>query len=156
MLIPNLFDFLLNKIIYKWKNRKNLKLGKEWISDRDLIESLRKIQPHEFEEYIANLFLKLGYSTKVVGQSHDGGFDVLAVKDGVEHYIQCKRYKEVVGEPDLRDFYGALAGRLVRGEGYFVTTSRFTLEAKKFAADKPIELVDEFRLIELIRLAEKE
>lgn len=153
-LLPRLIDFIfyfLRNVVSRLKNRKKLKLGKEWVSDRELIEKLRKMQPYEFEEYIAILFSKLGYSAKVVGHSHDGGFDVLAIKNGIEHYIQCKRYKEVVGEPYIRDFYGALAGKLVRGEGYFITTSRFTLEAKKFATGKPIELIDEFRLVELIK-----
>ena len=43
---------------------------------------------------------------------------------------------------DVRNFYGALADHLTNGKGYFITTNKFTLEAEKFADDKPIELID--------------
>jgi len=56
----------------------------------------------------------------------------------------------------VRDFYGALADHLANGKGYFITTNKFTLEAERFAEDKPIELIDGFKLIKYIRLAEKE
>ena len=56
----------------------------------------------------------------------------------------------------VRDFYGALADHLANGQGYFITTNKFTLEARKFAEDKPIELVDGFELIRYIRMVKKD
>ncbi len=53
----------------------------------------------------------------------------MAVKDGVKHYIQCKKFiKSVVKVSDVRDFYGALVDHLANGKGYLVTTNKFTNE----------------------------
>ena len=115
------------------------------------------MHPTEFEEYIADLFSRLGYKTQAVGGSHDRGIDVIAERDGIKHYIQCKKFIiQTVTLGAVRDFYGALTDHLANGKGYFITTNKFTLEAEKFAEDKPIELIDGQRLIEYIRLVEKE
>lgn len=115
------------------------------------------MKPSEFEDYIADLFLRLGYKSQSVGQSHDGGIDVIAEKEGVKNYIQCKKFiTSEVTVGDVRDFYGALADHLINGKGYFITTNKFTLEAEKFAEDKPIELIDGYKLIRYIRMAKKD
>ena len=82
---------------------------------------------------------------------------MIAEKEGIAHYIQCKKYfsKHEVGSPEVRNFYGAVADHLVKGKGYFITTNKFTLEAEQFAQDKPIELIDSHRLVDYIHLAEK-
>lgn len=118
---------------------------------------LRYLKPAEFEDYIASLFSKLGYKTSVVGGSHDGGIDVVAEKDGIKHYIQCKKYFNAhqVSVGNVRDFYGAIADHLANGKGYFITTSKFTLEAEQFAEDKPIELIDGFQLLQYIASIKK-
>lgn len=126
-----------------------------WRTDRELLYWLRGLKPWEFEKYIADLFNKLGYKTTVTGGGYDRGVDVVAEKDGFKHYIQCKKYiTSTVGVNELRDFYGAIADHLAQAKGYFITTNKFTLEAEKFAEDKPIELIDGYRLIKYIRLAE--
>jgi len=147
---------LLPAIIRKRKNSKKLKAGQVWRSDRDLIYWLRGINPTEFEHYIAELFSALGFSTETVGGSYDGGVDVIAEKDGVKHYIQCKKFiTQQVSVGAVRDFYGAIADHLAKGKGYFITTNKFTLEAEQFAQDKPIELIDSFKLVRYIRSVEK-
>ncbi len=147
---------LLPAIIRKRKNSKKLKAGQVWRSDRDLIYWLRGMNPTEFEHYIAELFSALGFSTETVGGSYDGGVDVIAEKDGVKHYIQCKKFiTQQVSVGAVRDFYGAIADHLAKGKGYFITTNKFTLEAEQFAQDKPIELIDSFKLVRYIRSVEK-
>jgi len=120
------------------------------------LQKLRKMHPNEFEEYIADLFSKLGYRTETAGGPYDRGVDVVAEKDGIKYYIQCKKFiTQQVGVHDVRDFYGALADHLAQGKGYFITTNIFTLEAEKFAEGKPIELIDGNTLIKYIRMAEE-
>ncbi|MDD5738741.1 MAG: restriction endonuclease [Candidatus Pacebacteria bacterium] len=157
LILIRVIPWLVSAKIRRMKNAKRFKAGEAWRSDRDLIYWLRGMSPTEFEEYIADLFSKLGYKTKVTGGSHDGGVDVIAEKDGIAHYIQCKKYfsKHEVGSPEVRNFYGAIADHLAKGKGYFITTNKFTLEAEQFAQDKPIELIDSHRLVDYIHLAEK-
>lgn len=152
-----LFDWF-DLEIDKWRIRKKFKQGERWRSDREMIDQLFKMTPGGFEDYIAGLFDKLGYKTTVIGGPNDGGIDVIAEKKGIKHYIQCKKYfaAHEVGVGALRDFYGAIADRLADGKGFFVTTSKFTLEAERFAEDKPIELIDGQKLVQYVRLAEKQ
>lgn len=128
-----------------------------WHSDTELLEKLRAMHPNQFEDYITDMYSRLGYDAEQVGGAYDGGIDVIATKDGIKHYIQCKKYiTSKVGVSETRDFYGAMAGKLANGKGIFITTNVFSTEAEKFAEDKPIELIDGSDLIKLIRLAKKE
>lgn len=129
----------------------------KWFLGKKKVQELQELTPSQFENYIEELFRSLGYKTKTVGGRSDGGVDVEAEKDGVVHYIQCKKFitsKVSVGA--VRDFYGAIADRVDGGKGYFITTNIFTLGAEKFASDKPIELVDKFKLMEYMKMANVE
>ncbi len=155
LLIKILFEVIIPDKIAEWKRRKNINNDKKWRSDRELLQLIRGMTPNEFEQYTADLFFQLGYNTNTVGRSHDGGIDVTAEKNGIVNYIQCKKFiTSQVPVGAVRDFYGALADRLANGKGYFITTNKFTLEAEKFAEDKPIELIDGFKLIEYVKMAQ--
>lgn len=128
-----------------------------WHSGKSLITQLQKMHPTEFEEYIEDLYTRLGYNAEAVGKSHDGGIDVIISKGGASHYVQCKKFiTSKVGVGDMRDFYGAMAGKLTDSKGIFITTNIFTTEAERFAEDKPIELIDGDKLLKLIKLAKKD
>ena len=156
IIIRLLFDKILPDLIKSYRVRKKFAVGKKWHTDRGLLEWLRGLKPWEFEKYVADLFTKLGYKTIVTGGGYDRGVDVIAEKDGLKHYIQCKKYiTSVVGVNELREFYGAIADHLAQAKGYFITTNKFTLEAEKFAENKPIELIDGYKLVKYIRMSEK-
>ncbi|MFA4942784.1 MAG: restriction endonuclease [Patescibacteria group bacterium] len=147
----------ISALINRRQDDKKYSTIEEIHSDRNLLNSLRNLKPSDFENYIAYLFNKLGFSTELVGGSYDGGVDVIAVKDNIKYYIQCKKFiTSQVSVGDVRNFYGALVDHLANGKGYFITTNKFTLEAERFAEDKPIELIDGYRLIEYIRLSKSE
>ncbi len=156
-LLKVMFEIVLPDLLAGWANNHKFKEGEKWRSDRELLQWLRKMKPSEFEIYIAELLKRLGYSTWAVGKSHDGGIDVEIEKDGVKSYIQCKKYvSSSVSVGEVRDFYGAIADKLAQGKAYFITTNKFTLEAERFAADKPIELIDGQSLIKYVKMAYKD
>lgn len=127
-----------------------------WLTDRDLLYWLKGLKPWEFEEYIAQLYSKLGYKTERVGGGYDGGVDVMAEKNGIKYYIQCKKYiTSTVGVKEIREFYGVLVDHTAQGKGIFITTNIFSSEAEYFSKDKPIELIDGQKLVRLIRQLEK-
>ena len=143
-------------LLYKrWQLHRKFKQGEQRRSDQEILQWLRGLKPAEFERYIAHLFAKLGYTTRVTGRPNDGGIDIEVSKGGVTSYIQCKKFISTqVSASAMRDFYGAVADRLHRGgQGYFVTTNVFTLAAQQFAEGKPIELIDGAKLITYMRLA---
>ncbi len=158
MIAKLLWEVVIPREFKALKTAFRYKKATEWRKDKEILKWLRESSPKEFEDYIAELFNRLGYTTRVVGGPNDGGIDIIAEKDGIKHYIQCKKYfnKREVRVGEVRDFYGALADRLADGKGYFITTNKFTLQAEKFAEDKPIELIDSNRLLKYIRLAEPE
>ncbi|MFA6096941.1 MAG: restriction endonuclease [Candidatus Paceibacterota bacterium] len=144
--------YLKNKKIEKKINQVN-----EWTIDKDLIGKLRKLRPNDFENYIADMYFRLGYQTEKVGGSHDGGVDVVVTKNGIKHYIQCKKYiTSKVSVSNVREFVGTLMDKLSQGKGIFITTNIFTTEAEKYAEDKQIELVDGDELLRLIKLVNKD
>ncbi len=137
-------------------NFLNKKQRERKYKDLKTLEDLRNLTGEKFEEFTAHLFEKLGYKLTLTGGSHDGGIDLVATKDGKDHFIQCKKYtNKQVSVGAVRDFYGAISDRM-NAEGHFITTQFFTTEAKQFAKGKPIELIDQFRLLNLIKVTNKE
>lgn len=115
--------------------------------------------PSFFEHLVIDLLLKMGYgygkdSGVVTGKSHDGGIDGIIYEDklGLDLiYIQAKRYdaKLSVGRKELQAFVGAMESI---NKGIFITTSRFTKEAKSFIdrQQKNIKLIDGELLADLL------
>ncbi len=121
------------------------------------LAKLRQMKPDEFEDFIADLYRRLGYATERVGGSPGGGIDVTAKKNGVIYYIQCKKFiNSKVTIHNVRDFYATMANNLAAGKGIFITTNIFTAEAIKFAADRPLALIDGVNLLTLIKQAGKD
>jgi restriction system protein len=146
----------LTIILLRRKNHRFDKIN-NWHSGKNLIKNLQSMHPNDFEDYVADLYNRLGYSTEVVGGSHDGGIDVVAKKNGLKHYIQCKKFiTSKVNVSEVRDFYGSMAGKLSNGKGIFITTNIFTTEAENFAEGKPIELIDGDKLLKLIIATKKD
>lgn len=108
--------------------------------------SLRRLQeltPSEFEEYVAQrIFARQGYHVVNTPDTKDGGIDVLLTdRKGNRAVVQCKRYRNTVGEEVVRDLYGTMIHNGA-AHGFLVTTSAISSAARKWAADKPITLID--------------
>ena len=92
--------------------------------------------------------------TKRGGDGGIDGFGTLKINELVSDRVvfQCKRYTKQVSPSYIREFRGSMAARTDRG--IFLTTSSFSVEAKREAAREglaPIELVDLDGLISLMK-----
>lgn len=115
------------------------RLFAERAANRDYVLGLT---PLDFERHVATLFELQGYRAKVTKASGDGGVDVYLWRAGAVSIVQCKHFiASTVSRPDLQQFYGVLIHEKAT-EGFFVTTGRFTREARDFAVGKPIVLCD--------------
>lgn len=115
------------------------------------LPQLQRLNPSEFEAYIARLFARQGYHVLNVRDSKDGGVDVLLTDEqGQQAVVQCKRYRQNVGEPIVRDLYGTMI-HTGATHAYLITTAGFSSEAKRWAAGKPITLIDGKQLVELAK-----
>lgn len=117
------------------------------------IMELNTLSGIEFENLIKQLLSKVGFSVIQTKASHDGGIDLIANTDVPffqgKYIIQCKRYSGVVGEPIIRDLYGVITNERAN-KGILITTGKFTYEAKKFAENKNIELIDGLLVSQLL------
>ena len=106
----------------------------------------------QFELLVGQAFRKQGYSVIDGGDvGADGGVDVHLRKDGLKYFVQCKHWKtKKVGVTVLRELYGVIAGAGVEG-GFIVTTGSFTNDAKAFAYNKQIELIDQQGLNRMLK-----
>ena len=127
---------------------------------RELLEFIMQCSPAFFELLIIKLMIKMGYGGsreevgKAVGRSGDGGIDGVINEDrlGLDAiYLQAKRWSNVVGRPEIQQFVGALAGQRAN-KGVFIATSRFTQDAKDYAANSQykVVLIDGERLADLM------
>ena len=96
------------------------------------------------------------FTTRLTGTTGDHGIDIVAQKKGESAVVQCKRYAGSVGEPALRDLYGAMHAHGA-DRAYLVTTGWLTRAAAEWARDKPALVVwdGEYLARLSIRLAAK-
>lgn len=122
-----------------------------------LLAVLGKMPPDGFERLAQRLIREAGFTkVEVRGKSGDGGIDGVGVLRvnlvSFQVYFQCKRWKGSVGSKEIRDFRGALQGRV--DKGLFITTGHFTRQASDEATRDgaiAIDLIDGDRLCELLK-----
>jgi restriction system protein len=127
----------------------------------EILDKLKSISPFFFEKLVVELLVKMGYggsrsdAGKAIGRSGDGGIDGIIKEDklGLDViYIQAKRWAEnAVSRPQVQQFAGALAGQKAN-KGIFITTSRFTEEARGYVNQigSKIVLIDGEQLAQLM------
>jgi hypothetical protein len=105
-----------------------------------LADKIRQMGGVEFEHWVADLFRKCGFQVETTPQSGDHGVDLFIATGGHVIAVQCKRWEGTVGEPVVRDLYGAMMATNAK-TGCLVTTGSFTAQARVFAKGKPLYLV---------------
>jgi hypothetical protein len=121
-----------------------------WVRRIRLPEYLRTVHPREFEQIACRLFEKMGYDVELTKYTGDGGVDGRLRKDGQLSLLQCKRTQGSVGEPVLRDLFGAMAHEQALS-AFIVTTGSVSSQARQWAVGKPIRVVELPELQQLVR-----
>ena len=120
-------------------------------STANSIEEMRALSPAEFERLVADTYREQGHTVEIVGGTGDHGIDIVVHSHrGETWFIQCKRYKGKIGEPVVRDFYGALRSAEADG-GAIITTGTITESARLWAEGKPIHLYDGEQFLKIVR-----
>lgn len=129
----------------------------------ELMSEVMKLEPGDFEKLVVRLLLQMGYGSgidnagKVTQLSGDGGIDGIIKEDLLGFssiYIQAKQWAldSTVGRPEIQKFAGALQG-VKATKGLFITTAKFSKEAKEFAENllnSNIVLIDGEALMQLM------
>ncbi|SPT88164.1 Mrr restriction protein-related [Bacillus cereus] len=115
-------------------------------------EDLNEMDPRKFEFLVADVFQNLGYKAKVTPGSNDGGKDIVLRKGRETKFVEVKRHTQgTIGRPAIQKLHSAIVDADAVG-GYFVTLSNFNKNARKYAANKNIELIDGDALINMMNL----
>lgn len=108
----------------------------------EVLDRVRERDPAFLEHLVLRVLTAMGYggaagSAEHLGRSGDEGLDGVIKQDtlGLDRiYVQAKRYSanRTVGRPEIQEFVGALHGAQA-DRGIFITTSRFSPEARSYA-----------------------
>jgi restriction system protein len=116
----------------------------------EVLEKVRECSPEFFEHLVITLMVRMGYGGSLkdagerLGCSGDGGVDGVIKEDklGLDSiFIQAKRWADrCVGSPDIDQFAGALSKKKA-AKGIFITTSKFSNEARNTVKDYGAKIV---------------
>lgn len=112
---------------------------------QDLLAQIQRCSAQFFEYLVIDLLVAMGYggnrsdAAQVVGKTGDGGIDGIIKADplGLDTvYVQAKRWQidSTVARPEIDKFIGALNRNGVV-KGIFITTARFSKQAREGARD---------------------
>jgi len=160
LIISDLFD----KFGLKYTDDEVDGLLQECFEERDLDDfekdlgkgSIKKLLGFEnlngaqFEEYLKDLFINLGYKVIKTKLSGDQGADLVLKKDDLKTVVQAKKYTGTVSNKAVQEvvaskkFYGA-------DETMVVTTGNFTKSAMALAKSNGVILWDKTKLNSIIK-----
>jgi hypothetical protein len=98
-----------------------------------------------FEREVHGLFVRSGIPARLTPPSGDGGIDLI-LPDGA--VVQCKSGIGRVRPSVVRDLYGAMVS-CCASRGILIASGGFSPGVYEFASDKPIELWDIDKLVEM-------
>lgn len=122
-----------------WNQLRNRSL---FDSNRE-IRAIRDLSWQDFEKYVAEACRRQGFSVRETGGGGaDGGIDLVITKEGKDYFVQCKQWKaESVKVTQVRELAGVIKTKGAHG-GILITSGRITQEAREFAKDAGIVLID--------------
>lgn len=127
------------------------------LSDIGAETNLAAMHWEDFEHLVRQVFeaefSSANGEVRVTQASRDGGVDAVIFDPdpirGGKIIVQAKRYTNVVDVSAVRDLYGTVQHEGAT-KGILVTTSQFGPDARKFAQDKPLTLIDGGNLLFLL------
>jgi restriction system protein len=140
---------------------KQYAIYKEELAE-ELLDIIISQTPAFFERLIIDLLIKMGYggsykdAAKHLGKSGDEGIDGIISEDRLglgRIYLQAKKYdrSNAIGRPAIQSFAGALSSKGLNTKGVFITTSKFTNDAKSYVSHTTnIVLIDGKELTQLM------
>lgn len=122
------------------RHRKKAKLAQSGIQDID------RMKGRVFEEYLAVVFRKKGFSVQLTRASKDQGGDLVLTKGGTRIVVQAKRWKSNVSNKAVQEVVAAKPFYKA-DQAMIVTNSFYTKSAIELAKANQVELWDRNRLI---------
>ena len=94
----------------------------------------------EFEQELGKLYRARGYRVEWTPTSGDQGIDIILKRNGKTAIVQCKAQKRPASPAVVRELFGSMVA-FGADNAILACTGGFTDGVRKFARDKPIELI---------------
>lgn len=120
--------------------------------NRSYIEGL---DGFEFENYVCDMYSRLGYSVTHTPFTGDGGKDaILRDSEGNVYLVECKHYISgaEIGTRDLRIFDSAMHDYNAK-RGFYINLGRFKRGTNQFAQTHRIDLIGMEKFLDLVEKA---
>ena len=116
------------------------------------LKAIARLSWQDFESLTGELYRRRGFRVEdSAGAGADGGIDLVLRRGEEKTLVQCKHWKtKRVGVAIARELRGLVASEAAAG-GVLVTSGEFTADARAYAENEPLELVDGAALAEMIR-----
>jgi restriction system protein len=96
----------------------------------------------QFERLVHQYFVERSFEVTESNEGPDGGVDLRLRKEGRTATVQCKHWQNrKVGVSVVREQFGVMTAEQA-DQCYVITSGSFTDEARQWAADKTIRLID--------------
>ena len=129
------------------------------VPGNELIPILDSLNPTIFGRLLEKLLSRQGFTeVRITERLEDGsisGIGTLAINPlvGIKGMLHLKKTQVPISRALIREFRGTLVGRA--SKGIFITTGRFTPEAREEADRDGVDPIDLFDGIQLIRMLEE-
>jgi hypothetical protein len=109
---------------------------------RTQLQNITQMSGVEFEHYMAGVFEVLGYGVTMLGGAGDQGVDLVLHKDRERIAVQCKNYRQPVGNKPVQEVF---AGAKHHGipQAWVVAPAGFTRGALDLAQSTQVTLFDD-------------
>ena len=118
---------------------------------RDEIKSIQEVPWEEFKKMVAESYKRSGYMILENGPfATDPAVDLVMRKSANLYLVQCRYWQNrKLGIRELKKLQALLQEKHAMG-AFILTTGIFSKEARLYALNKPITLVDGIELVELL------
>nr|WP_240543856.1 restriction endonuclease [Spirosoma foliorum] len=120
-------------------------------------KKIQSIHHYDFERIVRKLFVGLGYNVTPTKRTRDGGYDMIAVQEGLiptAHLIECKTRKKAPLGIELVERFLFKINELKASSGVIITNFRFSKEVIKKYATKAyqhyLKLIDGQELLTMV------
>ncbi len=142
----------LNDIKFRADYLRKAEIGKLIEFKLTKIHNLLLLSPSDFQDAVIHMYSELGYEVTHPLHINNKGKNAILIKDGKKYLVECKRWDlaKKVGRPDLMKFFAAIKEERAE-KGFLITTGQFTSTAYEYASKNQIELVDGYKLVDLMK-----
>ncbi len=102
------------------------------LSKEEILTSLKRMNADEFEDFVTDLFLRLGYKSERVGNTRESVINIVAEKENDKYGIHCLSYNNAQTEKqEIEEFCQKTKNTLLVGKKILISRGTFSEATKE-------------------------